>query len=154
MALGQIGAPALRAASLMVKIFPTRQESGLANLTVQWDSRKGNPVLYHFVLSQVPIELSQIVIGKSIGIVECPEYIARGFKKDPKDPLRVNIDLTMKVGKVTFGRLVKQEISFNRLDGETKIDLSWTIAGHHKPDFVLGDQKAANLRHKTANKDQ
>ena len=86
----------------------------------------------------------------------CPDYIASGFTQDTSNSLRANISFGLEVGKVPFGTLIRQEISFLPVGVEETLEgrkerLVWEIPhflqhGRWSANQVLPDRHKASLR--------
>lgn len=61
----------------------------------------------------------------------CPKYTRRGFEKH--DDLRVQISFGMQEGKVSFGRLLRQELELVTLDGDYVTTLVWNYSDFKSP---------------------
>ena len=77
------------------------------------------------VLPLCPPSKSQILL--SFGLVQkpspfslaCPDYTVSSFHKDSENALRARITFGIELGRVAFGKLVRQEITFKPLDEDS-----------------------------------
>ena len=78
----------------------------------------------------------------------CPNYMASDFLRDETNPLRANVTFQMEVGKVPFGKLIRQEITFHDITGKNgtvddedksspSLEMSWDIPSWKKPSQSL-----------------
>ena len=156
MVLGRTGPRALRLALTIPRICHSRRGQECANLTAQSGSTKGGPVSFPsaFRVSGEKKAAFKLRCHKlpfypiPFFHLGCPNYMASDFLRDETNPLRANVTFQMEVGKVPFGKLIRQEITFHDITGKNgtvddedksspSLEMSWDIPSWKKPSQSL-----------------